>query len=67
MDLGNYTTNATLDASVLARCPSSIPVGSGHDWKFPKHIIVPAGTGLALNQITALTLATIDVTFGWDE
>lgn len=67
LDLGDYSTNATLDASVLARCMTPIPRSTGHDWFFAQPIVVPGGTGLALNQITANAMTNVDVTFGWME
>lgn len=68
LDLGNYTTNATLDASVLARAPMGAVAAGGHDWLFiDKPIVVPGGTGLALNQVTANTLSNVDIVFGWEE
>jgi hypothetical protein len=68
LDLGDYTTDATRDASHLVRVPTPAVVGSGHDWWFVKQpIVVPAGTGLALAQVAAMTLTNVDVTFGWDE
>ena len=68
LDLGDYTTNATLDASVLAQVPVGPVIANGHDWMFTnKPIVVPPGTGLALNQTTANALVNVHVTFGWEE
>lgn len=68
LDLGTYSVQPTVDASVLDLWNTPATIGAGKVWSFgSKGLLIPPGAGIGIVNRTTTATAACDFTFGWSE